>query len=150
MRGNDEAAVRELITRQVAGWNAGNPAAYADVFTPDADYVTFLGAHHRGRDAIASSYAPLFAKLLRGSRLDVDVTGLRFLTPDVALIHSRATVTKRSQRRSGRSRVNTSVAVRTGDGWLLASSQNTTRSRLAERLIGALVSRHGKAGASHA
>jgi len=150
MSGNDEAAIRELVARQVSGWNAGSPVAYAEVFAPDADYVTFLGAHHHGRDAIASSYAPLFAKLLRGSRLDVDVTGLRFLTPDVALIHSRATVTRRTQRRSGRARVNISVAVRTDDGWLLASSQNTTRRRLAERLIGTLVSRHGKAGASHA
>jgi uncharacterized protein (TIGR02246 family) len=46
----DDAAVRQLLTQQVAGWNSGNAAAYAAVFTPDADYVTFLGTHHRGRN----------------------------------------------------------------------------------------------------
>lgn len=145
-----EAAIRELLAQQVAGWNSGDPAAYAAVFTPDADYVTFLGAHYRGREAIAESYTPLFAKLLRGSRLNIEVTGLRFLTSDVAVIHARATVTKRARRRSRGVRVNTSVAVRTGDGWLLAASQNTTRRRLAERLLGTLASRHRDEGAHHA
>ena len=44
----DEAAIRELLDRQVAGWDAGDAEAYASVFTPDADYVTFLGSHYRG------------------------------------------------------------------------------------------------------
>jgi uncharacterized protein (TIGR02246 family) len=88
-RRSDEAAIRELLDRQVAGWDAGDAEAYASVFTHDADYVTFLGSHYRGRDAIAASYTPLFAKILKGSRLKADVTQLRFLTADVALIHRR-------------------------------------------------------------
>ncbi|MEB3033663.1 SgcJ/EcaC family oxidoreductase [[Mycobacterium] nativiensis] len=138
----DEVAIRELLAQQVAGWNTGDPAAYAAVFAPDADYITFLGAHHRGRAAISASYAPLFANLLRGSRLEVEVTGLRFLTSDVALIHARAVVTRSSGRRSRGERVNTSVAVRTGDGWLLAASQNTTHRLLAQRLMRTLFYRH--------
>ncbi|BCP02791.1 hypothetical protein MINTM019_02470 [Mycobacterium paraintracellulare] len=63
----DEDAIRGLIDQQVRGWAAGDPDAYASVFTADADYVTFLGAHHTGRDAIAASYAPLFRKLLKGT-----------------------------------------------------------------------------------
>jgi len=144
----DEAAIRDLLAQQVAGWNSGDPTAYAAVFTPDADYVTFLGAHHSGREAITAWYAPLFANLLRGSRLDVEITGLRFLTAEVALIHARAVVTRNSKRRNRGARVNTSVAVRTGDGWLLASSQNTTRRRLAERLMRTLVYRHADTGGS--
>ena len=73
-RRSDEAAIRELLDRQVAGWDAGDAEAYASVFTPDADYVTFLGSHYRGRDAIAASYIPLFAKLLKGSQLKTDIT----------------------------------------------------------------------------
>src|ERR1700685_4336080 len=82
---SEEPAIRELLDRQVAGWDAGDAEAYASVFTPDADYVTFLGSHYRGRDAIASSYIPLFAKLLKGSQLKTEITQLRFLTADVAL-----------------------------------------------------------------
>jgi uncharacterized protein (TIGR02246 family) len=133
----DEDAIRQLVDRQVKGWDAGNPEAYAGVFTPDADYVTFLGSHYKGREAIAASYVPLFKKLLKGSRLDFEITQLRLLTPDVALIHARGAVVKGTWRWNRRNtRVNTSIAVRTDGGWLLAASQNTTHRRLAEKLMG--------------
>ncbi|MEY8013774.1 SgcJ/EcaC family oxidoreductase [Mycobacterium servetii] len=138
----DEDAIRELLDRQIMGWDTGDPHAYASVFTPDADYVTFLGSHYKGREAIATSYAPLFKKLLRGSRLNTEITQLRFLTPDVALIQANAAVTKGARRRNRRyTRVNTSIAVRTDDGWLLTASQNTTHRRFAEKLMDKLVSR---------
>lgn len=41
----DEDAIRGLIARQIRGWAAGDPDAYAGVFTPDADCVTVLGSH---------------------------------------------------------------------------------------------------------
>ncbi len=147
---DDETAIRKLLAQQVAGWNSGDPAAYASVFTPDADYVTFLGDHYQGREAIAASYAPLFAKLLRGTRLELKAATLRFVTADVALIHSRAVVTKNARRRSRGVRINTSIAVRTGAGWLLTSSQNTTDRHLAQRLMRTLVSRRRATGGSHA
>jgi uncharacterized protein (TIGR02246 family) len=99
-----------------------------------------LGGHYHGRDAIAASYAPLFRKLLQGSRLNIEVKLVRLLTPDVALIHADAVVTKRGRRSRRPSRINTSVAVRTDDGWMLAASQNTTRRRLAETLLHRLTS----------
>ncbi|PXX02490.1 SgcJ/EcaC family oxidoreductase [Mycolicibacterium moriokaense] len=142
----DEVAIRALVDRQVNGWDAGDPAAYASVFAPDADYATFLGGRHKGRDAIAKSYAPLFKKLLHGSRLRTQITQLRYLTPDVALIQARAAVTTQARRWHRRAdRVNTSIAVRGGDGWLLAVSQNTTHRRFAEKLMGVLVSRQSHA-----
>jgi uncharacterized protein (TIGR02246 family) len=138
----DEVAIRALIDRQVRGWDAGNPDAYASVFTVDADYVTFLGGRHKGREAIATSYAPLFKKLLQGSRLRTQITQLRYLTPDVALIQARAAVTKQARRWNRRAdRVNSSIAVRTDDGWLLVALQNTSHRRFAEKVVGELISR---------
>lgn len=132
----DEHAIRALIDQQVKAWAAGDPAAYASVFTTDADYITFLGSHHAGRDAIAASYAPLFRKLLNRTQLRVEVTGIRFLTPDVALIHANASVVRARRRPSRRNaRVNTSVAVRTDGRWQLVASQNTAHRRIAEMLI---------------
>src|SRR6202044_1964137 len=106
----DETAIRELLDRQVAGWAAGDADAYASVFTPDADYVTVRGSHYRGRDAIAASYMPLFAKLLKGSQLKIDITQLRFLTADVALIHSKAAVLRSGRRPRRGDRVNATIA----------------------------------------
>jgi uncharacterized protein (TIGR02246 family) len=140
-RSADEDAIRELLDRQIMGWDAGDSEAYASVFTSDADYITFLGSHYKGRDAIAASYAPLFRKLFKGSRLHTKVAQLRFLSPDVALIQTDAAVIKGTRRNRRKTRVNTSIAVRTEDGWLLAASQNTTHRWLAEKLMGELVSR---------
>lgn len=57
----------------------------------------------------------------RRRRGRTEITRLRYLTPDVALIQARAAITGRLRRGSRR---NTSVAVRTDNGWRLAFSQN--------------------------
>jgi uncharacterized protein (TIGR02246 family) len=138
----DEEAIRALVNQQVKGWAAGDSEAYAGVFTPDADYVTFLGSYHKGRAAIAASYAPLFRRLLKGTRLHIEISQVRFLTPDVALIHANAVVQKKArQRNRPNARVNTSVAVRIDGRWRLAASQNTTHRRFAEKLMVKLFSR---------
>ncbi|GAY15012.1 NAD(P)/FAD-dependent oxidoreductase [Mycobacterium sp. shizuoka-1] len=58
----------------------------------------------------------------RRRRGRTEITRLRYLTPDVALIQARAAITGPVIRLSRR---NTSVAVRATDGWKLAFSQNT-------------------------
>lgn len=137
----DEDAIRELLDRQVVGWAAGDSEAYASVFTVDADYVTFLGSHYKGREEIAGSYAPLFRKLLQGSRLDTKIIQLRFLTPDVALIQAQAAVVKGPRQRTRRNtRVSTAIAVRTDGRWLLAASQNTTHRGFADWLLRKVIS----------
>lgn len=136
----DADAIRELLDRQANGWATGDPGVYARVFAPDADYVTFLGTHHQGRDAIAAAYVPLFRKLLKDSRLNVRITQLRFLTPDVALVHAEGAVVKGRRRSRGNVRINTTVAVRTDGRWQLAATQNTTHRQLAEKLMRMLLS----------
>ncbi|GBG37183.1 SgcJ/EcaC family oxidoreductase [Mycobacterium montefiorense] len=109
-RSTDEDAIRNLVDRQASAWAAADPEAYSGVFSSDADYVTFLGSYYKGRKTIAASYVPLFKKLLRGSKLEIEILQMRFLTPDVALVMSNAAVKRRRARRN--TRVNTSVAVR--------------------------------------
>jgi uncharacterized protein (TIGR02246 family) len=141
----DEEAIRNLLDRQIKAWDAADPDAYAAVYTLDGDCVSFLGSHYNGREAIADSYevpraSSLFRKVMRGARLDFQVTNLRFLTSDVALVQAAGGVTKGSGPSRRSLRTNTSIAVRTGDGWLLAASHNTTHRPLAARLLNKLVS----------
>ncbi|WP_328514756.1 nuclear transport factor 2 family protein [Mycolicibacterium palauense] len=95
---------------------------------------------------MASSYAPLFTRL-RGTRLRTQITQLRYLAPDVALIQAQAGVGKPGGGRwiRHRERINNSIAVRTVDGWRLAASQHTTHHRFTERLLGALTFRQSHA-----
>lgn len=143
----DEAAIRDLIARQINSWNGGDPVAYADAYTLDGDCVSFLGGHQRGRDAIAASGEvpradSLFKKLLRGAQLEFEVTHLRFLTPDVAVIHAQGGLAKPGRSPSRRNRrTNMSVAIRTTRGWLLAATSNTTQRPLAQKLLTAIAAR---------
>ena len=94
---NDEAAGRTLYDRLEDGWNRGSGAAFAAVFTDDADFVGFDGTHFKGRDEIASSHQQLFEKWLRGSRLVGQVTSVRFLSPDVAVMHALGRTVMRAE-----------------------------------------------------
>ncbi|WP_433197786.1 SgcJ/EcaC family oxidoreductase [Nocardia sp. CA-107356] len=131
----DEAAILALLDRQNAAWAAGDAEAYATVFTPDADYVTWIGTHFKGRAAIRDSHLPLFAKYLKGTHLEGEITQLRFLTPDVAVVHGRGWLLKHRQRRTRRAmKVQTTVFVRQYGEWLIAAFQNTKTHPLMEAI----------------
>jgi uncharacterized protein (TIGR02246 family) len=84
----DEAAVRALYQELMDGWNQGSGAAFASVFTEDGDLIGFDGTHFKGRQEIAPFHQQLFDKWLKGSRLVGEVKDVRFLSPDVALMHA--------------------------------------------------------------
>ncbi|MGY1945008.1 SgcJ/EcaC family oxidoreductase [Nocardia asiatica] len=131
----DADAVRDLFDRQAQAWADGDAETFAALFTPDADYVTWVGTHFKGRAAIAASHVPLFEKYLKGTRLDGEITQLRFLTPDIAIIHSKGAVLKGKQRRTRRNtKVQTTVAVRQDGRWQLAAFHNTKYHWLLETL----------------
>ncbi|MFE3001218.1 SgcJ/EcaC family oxidoreductase [Nocardia sp. NPDC059246] len=132
----DETTVRALFDRSNQAWADGDAAAYAQVFTPDADYVTWFGARLRGREAIRASHEPLFAKYMKGTRLDGEITGLRFVTPDVAVVHGRGAVVKGKRRRNRfNTKANVYVAVRRDGEWGFAAFHNTKYSWLFNTLV---------------
>ncbi|WP_378736269.1 SgcJ/EcaC family oxidoreductase [Nocardia brasiliensis] len=122
----DEAAIHALFERQAKAWNDGDAAAFAAEFAEDADYITWFGTHSRGRQEIYESHVPVFEKYLKNTRLDGEITGFRFLGPDVALVHGRGAVLKGRRRRNRRNtKVQTTVLVRTNGEWRIAAFQNT-------------------------
>ncbi|ASF10540.1 hypothetical protein NBRGN_027_01310 [Nocardia brasiliensis NBRC 14402] len=122
----DEAAIHALFDRQAKAWNEGDAAAFAAVFAEDADYVTWFGTHSKGRREIYESHLPVFEKYLKNTRLDGEITGFRFLTPDVAVVHGRGAVLKGRRRRTLRNtKVQTTIVVRADGEWRIAAFQNT-------------------------
>lgn len=140
MRGleNDEAGVRALMQRLYEAWGEGDADAFAALFTEDADYVTFDGSLSKGRQSIADIHRPLFEGFMKGSRLAGQVTTVRFLAPDVALVHSKGAVLRKSQRRPSRRAlsVQTNVVVKQGDRWLITAFQNTRYRPWTKTLLG--------------
>jgi uncharacterized protein (TIGR02246 family) len=140
----DEAAVRSLVQRMNDAW--GHVDAFAAVFTEDADYVTFDGTHLRGRRAIAEAHRPLFERFMRGTRLVGEPPAVRFLAPDVALVHGKGAILWARQRRPSRRRlsVQTLVAVKGEEGWRLTAFQNTRYRPFAQTLLGRALALAGR------
>ncbi len=85
---DDEAAVRGLYQQLMDGWNQGSGAAFAAAFAEDGDLVAFDSTHFEGRQEIASFHQQLFDKWMKGTRLVGRVRRVRFLGPDVAVLHA--------------------------------------------------------------
>lgn len=137
----DEEAVRELYQQLVAGWNQGSGAAFAAAFTEDGDLVAFDGTHFKGRQEIASFHQQLFDKWMKGSRLVGQVEDMRFLNPDVALMHAVGSTVMRGKAGPSpeRDSIQTLVAIRQGGEWRLAALQNTRVRRMGSSPVAFLV-----------
>lgn len=122
----DEQHIHELFERLLEDWARGDGRAYGSRFTEDADYVAFDGTRTRGRGEISASHQELFDKWLKGSRLTGRILGVRFLGPDVALVHAAGGTVIRGKTgpSPGRDSIQTLVAVRQDEGWRFAAFHN--------------------------
>jgi hypothetical protein len=88
----------------------------------------------RGRryesSAIVAFHQPLFDKWVKGTRLVGEVTSVRFVAPDVALMHAIGSTIMRgaSKRAAVRDSIQTLVARRTSGRWAQDLSCRTRRS----------------------
>ena len=123
----DEAAVRALYQELIDGWNRGSGEDFAAVFTEDGDLVAFDGTHFKGREEIAPFHQELFDKWLKGSRLVGKVKDVRFLSPDVAVMHAVGSTVMRGKDEPSpeRDSIQTLLAIRQDGEWRLAAFQNT-------------------------
>jgi len=140
-RQEDEAAIQDLLWRLIDGWNRGSGEAFAAPFAEDADFVGFDGTYFKGREEIISFHKFLFGRILVGTRLVGKVRGVRFLTPEVALLHAvgGTVMPGQSDLDPDRNSIQTLVAARRDGAWELAAFQNSRaqflgRPELAERL----------------
>ncbi|HWS54732.1 MAG TPA: SgcJ/EcaC family oxidoreductase [Pyrinomonadaceae bacterium] len=122
----DDRAVRENVSRMEAGWNAKSGELFAKPFAEDADYVVINGLHIRGREAIDKGHQRIFDTVYKDSTLALTVRQVRFLRPDVALVHVNA---RNQVRQAGETReagaIITLVMVRDAGAWKITAFQNT-------------------------
>ena len=120
----DEAAIRDNVKQLETGWNTKNGAAFAKPFAEDADYVVINGAHIKGRKIIAEQHQRIFDTIFKDTKIVLVVKQLRFLRPDVAVVHV-------SGHRDGSTKeliqdaIITFVMTKEGDVWTISAFQNT-------------------------
>ena len=87
-RSSDEVAIRSLYQQLMDGWNRGSGEAFAASFAEVGDLVGFDGTYLKGRQEIISFHQQLFDTYVKGSRLVGKIRHVRFVTSDVAIIHT--------------------------------------------------------------
>ncbi|MBE1578948.1 SgcJ/EcaC family oxidoreductase [Amycolatopsis roodepoortensis] len=130
-----QTEVLAVLGKLADAWNDGDAAAYASLFTEDADYVTFFGMNMPGRAMIESAHRSLFEGPLKGSKLGAGGEAkVRFVRPDVAIVVSGGGSSLADGKpEPGRESTLTYVLVEESDGWRVASFQNTRVSDPAAR-----------------
>ena len=136
----DDAAVRALYQQLMDGWNKGSGKAFASAFTEDGDLVAFDGTHFHGRAEIVPFHQELFDKWLKGSRLVGQVKDVRFLSPQIALMHAvgSTVMSGKSHPDPTRDSIQTLIAVQEAGEWRLAAFQNTRLRKMGTSLRGFL------------
>jgi uncharacterized protein (TIGR02246 family) len=89
----DAAAIRQLYARYDARWNEGDLTGLAMIWADDADHVEPDGRVVKGRAAIENQLRQRFASDLKGTRSQQTITGIRFITRDVAVVDASYEVT---------------------------------------------------------
>lgn len=84
----DQSAEQELIKKNaetfLEAFNRGDADAIANLFSEDGELVESKDSRFVGREEIRLAYEEAFANVPSG-KLSLRVTGLRFVTPDVAI-----------------------------------------------------------------
>ena len=139
--GSDEDQVRAVYAEFMNAWNRGSGTDLAAVFDEKGDLVAFDGTQLTGQAAIGEFHQELFDRWLKGSRLVGTVTGVRFLAPDVAVMHALGSTVMRGENKPSpeRDSIQTLVVIRRPDGWRLNAFQNTRIRRMGQSFMTFLI-----------
>ena len=109
----------DIPAMYVRAWNARDSDALASLFDGDAEFVNGAGVCWRGREAIRNGHAALLKHVPDSSMLATDQTNVKFLVPEVAVVHAHLGET------GDRTAIVSFVVHRVGERWLCASAHNT-------------------------
>jgi uncharacterized protein (TIGR02246 family) len=121
----DEAAIRKATEQFPPAWAKGDAKGLATLYTMDADYVSSTGLVAKGRAEIEKAYAAQFTGVYKGTSLRNDVTNVRFLKPDVAIVNGTFEVTglrgSDGKEMPSRKGISTSVVIKQNGQWLITA-----------------------------
>lgn len=125
-RAKDEAAIKAVLEQVRVGWNAKSGAAFTKPFTENADAVIINGQRLKTRAEIARFHQTIFDGIFKDvDLLEYRVEEIRYLRPDVVLVHVvgvRTEPSDKTKRKRGRL---TFVMVKNKGEWQIEAFQNT-------------------------
>jgi uncharacterized protein (TIGR02246 family) len=111
-------------------WNDRDSGALALLFDEDAHFVSVTGLCWHDRESIRRAHASGLERLVNKSILAIDETKVKLLSPDIAVVHARMTLSGQAPagavtQPAARTTIVSFVVHRSVDRWLCASAHNT-------------------------
>jgi uncharacterized protein (TIGR02246 family) len=85
----DTDALERLVGQAEAAWNSHDMAAFAALFSADADFVNVAGWWWQGRDEIEAMHARLHQTIFAASQMEMRLAGSTRIGDDVFVVHVR-------------------------------------------------------------
>ena len=86
-RAEDENAIRRICLERIERLNRGHEPPRAAEFTPDADFVNVYGMWRKGSAEIERAPRGTHADSSQGAKMTLLDLRVRFVRPDVAVVH---------------------------------------------------------------
>ena len=83
----DEAEVRKLVEELITSFNTHDFTSLKANSTDDVSWVNVMGKWWKGRDEVVNSHYEIFNKIFNGVKFEKQDLSIRFITPDVILVH---------------------------------------------------------------
>jgi uncharacterized protein (TIGR02246 family) len=124
---NEERVIREQNAAVEAAWNKHDAATLDQSFVEDCDFVNVFGEWISGRNKLVKTHATLFAGPFRESHKHFTVEKIRFVRPDVAVVHVRGRNTDHDGKllEGDLGTIAVLVMVKDRGKWWIVTGQNT-------------------------
>ena len=115
----DERAIQDVLARFYAAWNAHDVDKMVSVYADDVDHINVYAKWSKGRPAIREALKRAHSGPLRNDQKTYSVEQIKFITPDVAVVHVRSLSAVLDVGNLG-----TYVMKKTDGSWLVVSFTN--------------------------
>jgi uncharacterized protein (TIGR02246 family) len=120
-----EQIARDVLAQLEEAWNTADGTAFGQPYRDDASFVTIRGELAHGAE-IAGGHQQVFASIYAGSTNRMQLVEAQRVSEDVIIATSRNTLTAPRGPLAGvHEAMSTSVLVRSGGAWRIATSHNT-------------------------
>lgn len=80
-------AIREVAATMAEAWNRDDTKALSVLFAEDAEFIDVHGSFWKGRKNIEKALTTIHSSSYRGTKIKSTSTEIRFVRPDVAVVH---------------------------------------------------------------
>ncbi len=133
---SDETSINQVVQNMQDGWNKKSGAQFSLSFAEEHDYVPVNGAFlpKVTREVNAKAHQELFDGVYKELDLQLRVSKIRFLTPEIAVVHIQGHSHPKGKVEEKRQHITITTVMQKRSGkWEIVAFQNTPVQQREER-----------------